>query len=64
MPLGQDIKVFSRLNLSGYRQVSLATESREITALSTSSGHFEWLRMPICLKSAPTTFLKLDASHS
>ncbi len=47
MSLGQGNTIFSSLDLlSGYWQVPMATESREITAFSTPSGHFEWLRMP------------------
>ncbi len=34
----------------------LAPESREVTAFSVPTGHFEWLRMPFGLKSAPITF--------
>ncbi len=43
-------KVCSILNLlSGYWQVPVAPESRKITAFSTPSRYFEWLRMPFGL---------------
>ncbi len=57
MNLGQGNTIFSSLDLlSGYWQVHMAPEARAITAFSTPSGHFEWLRMPFGLKSAPITF--------
>ncbi len=60
MSLGQGNQIFSSLDLlSGYWQVPLAPESREVTAFSTPRGHFEWLRMPFGMKSAPITFQRL-----
>ncbi len=60
MSLGQGNIIFSSLDLlSGYWQVPMAAESREITAFSTQSGHFEWLRMTFCLKTAPITFQRM-----
>ncbi len=57
MSLGHGSKFFSSLDLlSGYWQVPLAPKSREITTFSTRNGHFECLRMPFGLKSAPMTF--------
>ncbi len=57
MSLGHGNEIFSSLDLlSGYWQVSMAPESRKITAFSTPNGHFEWLCMPFGLKSAPITF--------
>ncbi len=58
--LGQGNKIFSSLDLlSGYWQMPLAPESREITAFSTPTGHFEWLRMPFSLKSDAITFRRM-----
>ncbi len=57
MCLGRGNKVFSSLDLSsGYWQLPMAPESREITAFSTPNGHFEWIRMTFGLKGAPLTF--------
>ncbi len=52
--------IFSSLDLlSGYWQVPMAADLREITAFSTPSGHFEWLRMPFGLKTTPVTFQRM-----
>ncbi len=54
---GKENKVFSSLDLlSGYWQLPMAPESREVTAFSTPNGHFAWTRMPFDLKGAPLTF--------
>ncbi len=45
MYLGSGNKVFSSLDLlSGYWQLPVAPESREVTAFSTPNDHFEWIR--------------------
>ncbi len=48
--LGDHNTVFSSLDLlAGYWQVPLAPESRPLSAFSTPSGHFEYLRLPFGL---------------
>ncbi len=61
MSLRQGNTIFSSLDLSsGYWQVPMAAESREITAFSTPSGLFEWLRMPFGLKNGADYLSKDD----
>lgn len=57
--LGQS-KYFSTLDLaSGYHQVLMDSNDAEKTAFSTGFNHFEWVRMPMGLKSAGHTFQRL-----
>ncbi len=60
MCLGRGNKVFSSLDFpNGYWQLPMAPESREVTAFSMPSGHFEWTRMPFSLKQWFPTFFSL-----
>ena len=55
-----NIKVFSSIDLAkGYFQIPLHPDSRHITDFSSSVGHYEFVRLPMGLKSAPLTFARL-----
>ncbi len=45
--------------VSGYWQGPMAPASQEISAFSTPSGHYKWLKMPFRLKGASMTFQHL-----
>ena len=50
-------KFYAKMDLtSGYHQAPLAPESRKYTAFITFMGVFEWLRVPMGLKSATSWF--------
>ena len=58
--IGKDNTVFSTLDLkSGFWQIPLDENSRHITAFSTPSGHYEWLRCPMGLRNSPLTCQRL-----
>lgn len=57
--LGQ-CKLFSVLDLaSGFYQIPLSENSRELTAFSTSHGHWHFKRMIMGMRTSPATFQRL-----
>lgn len=53
-------KHFSVLDLySGFHQIPLSKESREMTAFSTEKGSFQWKVLPFGLNVAPNSFSRM-----
>lgn len=53
-------KYFSTLDLkSGFHQIPLTEESKQYTALSSSSGHYEFNRLPFGLNISPNSFQRM-----
>ena len=58
--LGSGNTVFSTLDIkSAFWQIPLSKESRPVTAFSTPTGHYEWLRCPMGLRNSPLTCQRL-----
>lgn len=57
--LGRSVH-FSVLDLySGFHQVPIEPESREITAFSTEKGSFQWKVLPFGLNVSPNSFMRM-----
>ncbi|KAL4084279.1 hypothetical protein QTP88_028104 [Uroleucon formosanum] len=53
-------KYFSCLDaMSGFHQLKLNDNSKEITSFSTSTGHYQFTRLPFGLTNAPQNFQKV-----
>ena len=46
----------------GYHQAPLSIESRKFTAFTTYMGVYEWLRVPMGIKGAPSYFQQVIAT--
>lgn len=56
-------KFFAVMDLtSGYHQVPISEDSRKWTAFMTPTGVYEWLRLPMGLKGAPSYFQRIMGS--
>ncbi len=56
-------KYFAVLDLtSGYHQIFMSARARELTAFMTPDGVYEWCRMPMGPKGAPSFFQRVIAS--
>ena len=57
-------KYFCKLDLTaGYHQTPLHPDSRHYTAFKTAFGVYEWLRVPMGLKGAPSYFQRVMQSE-
>lgn len=53
-------RYFSTLDLmSGFHQISLEESSKQFTAFSTSSGHYQFTRLPFGLNISPNSFQRM-----
>lgn len=53
-------KYFSCLDLfSGFHQIKLEKDSRELTSFTTESGTFQWKVLPFGLNVAPNSFCRM-----
>ncbi len=58
--IGKHNTVFTILDLlSGFWQIPMNDKSRETTAFSTPTGHYEWLCLPMGLRNAPLTVQRM-----
>ena len=56
-------RIFGKMDLtSGYHQAPLDIDSREFSAFITSRGLFQWNRVPMGLKGAPSYFQRVMAT--
>lgn len=53
-------KFFTTLDLmSGFHQIELEDDSKKVTAFSTTSGHYEFNRLPFGLNISPNSFQRM-----